>query len=161
MEILLQRCFSLFRSYERDISHSTDYMVSSFSRFLWISVGRVIIGCFWEASNHGAFSNGKFFNTFSKIGSCCGLNTIGPMTVVNLIEIHFKNFIFRKNQLQSNCQNSFFNFSWESFFSRQKHCFSQLLGNCAAAFDNIPCFQIGYECAKDGLRVDSKMVVKV
>ena len=161
MKIFLHGCFCLFGSYERDISHSANYMVSSFSCSLGVPVWGVIIGGLWETGNHGAFSNGKVINAFCKIVSCCGLDTISPMTVVNLVEIHFKNFIFRKHQLQTNRQNRFFDFSWESFFSRQKHSFGQLLSYCAAAFDYIACFQVSYKCSKYSLRVNSEMVVKI
>ena len=88
-----------------------------------MSVRRVIIGRFGKAGKQGAFFKSKVLSRFAKISPGGGLDAITSVAVINLIEVYLENFIFGKDQFQTNGQNGFFYFSGDVPVAGEKQCF--------------------------------------
>jgi hypothetical protein len=84
------------------------------------------------------FSNREGGEVFPKICLGCRGNTIGALSEVNLIQIQFKNLLFRQDQFHLVGQNELTDFAVEGALGREKERPCQLLGNGAGPFDLAP-----------------------
>ena len=119
----------------------------------------VVVRALRDAGNHGSLGKVQIFNMFSKVGIGRCFDPVGSLTEVDLVHVHFKDFLFGVLLLDLECNEGFVDLSRQRPFLCEKVVFCQLLGNGTAALDLIVT-NVGVDGTGNPFEVNSAVLVK-
>ena len=149
----------LFRRNEIILFHLAEDCFLTGLGCLRIGFRVVVVRALGDAGNHSGLGKIQIFNMFPKVGIGCRFDPVGPLTEVNLVHVHFQNFLFGVLLFNLECNEGFVDLSRQRPFLRKEVVFGQLLGNGTAALDLI-ITNVGVDGAGNPFEVNSAVLVK-
>ena len=134
--------------YEMIFDHLSENGISTFLSRLKIVERRIIIRAFRNTCQKRTFRQSQFLNIFIEVSFSRRLNSVRTLTEINLIQIHFQNFLLGILFFELKSQKNFLNFSFDSAFLREISIFRKLLSDGRAAFRNFLIANVSINCAK-------------
>ena len=121
---------------------------------------RVVVWTLWDTGKHCTFIQRQIFGILAKIGACCRLNAISPLTKIDLVHVKFQNFIFRVLAFELKCKKYFLYLSFQRLILRQISILSKLLCDGRTALGDRTSANIRPNGTYDSARINADMFVK-
>lgn len=150
-DVLFAEGFVLFVGEVAILPHSAkDVIASSFCQACGVG-GVVPFGVFGDACEDGAFRNGEFGGTFSKVVPGCFFNAKATAAKVDLVEIEVEDFPLAEMDFDLSGEDGFADFAFvRLLFVEQKGFDDLLCDGGAALFGGTFCApQVFPKCAND------------
>ena len=123
-------------------------------------MGRVVAGCLDAGRQRSRLRQRQVLRVHAKIGLRRGLNPVGPVAKINVVEIHGQNFVLAHLPLQIDGQPHLLQLAGNGLLRAQMALADQLHGDGACALGIASLAQIGRQSAKQAHEVNAMMVVE-
>ena len=158
-QLLSIRFFVLFRRYEIVFLHLAEDRFLSFLGCLRVGEGVEIVRALGDAGDHGRFSQVEVFHVFPEVRVGRRFHTVGTLTEINLIHVHFEDFLLCVLLLDLEGNECLMDLTGQRAFLGQKIVLGQLLGDRTAALD-FAVADIRVDGTPDSFEVDPAVMVK-
>ena len=170
LEVELQRfvrqrrlpgCIGFRRREKAGFHHQAQHNPLASLGTVGLGIGVVICWQLGQPSQQRRFRQRQVSCFLAEIGLCGGVDPIGKISIINLIEIQLQDLLFAVAPGDFSGQNRLFDLAGGTSFWAEQHALDQLLCDGRCAGDDVAFLKRIIERTQQGDRVDSWMCVEI
>ena len=154
------RFLGLLRRDESLLLHAVQHVVLALAGAFRMAVGRVAAGRLGQTGQNGAFGQIQIFNRFIEVVLGRRLDPVGPVPQVDLVQIKIEYILLAEGLGDPIGQDGLLEFALVAALRGQEKGFGDLLGDGAAALDDLAGFDIFEKCPHNTDKIDAPVFVE-